>query len=197
MLVDELTKAKQREQLLDWETNERRLASEPKLNVPKRSLSAAQFECWNRFSTWGEGESVRKIPAKPRDCRGIHSRDGGNRRSTKQIVSVVNAADVVHQFHGLSSPLHTQIVRAALDTLLKAEPPRSWSKDEKAEWALLPPSIRDTIARRERERDTALRRLQNKTSEGVGVRVELRKFLGRQRRKPEKNSVTTKRTTFE
>ena len=191
MLVDELTKAKQREQLLDWETNERRLASELKLNVPKRSLSAAEFECWNRFSTWCEGESVRKIPAKPATVAAYILAMAGMGVPHKQIVSVVNAADVAHQFHGLSSPLHTQIVRAALDTLLKAEPPRSWSKDEKAEWALLPPSIRDTIARRERERDTALRRLQNKTSEGVGVRVELRKFLSRQRRKPEMNSVTT------
>ena len=102
----------------------------------------------------------------------------------EQIVSVVNAADVAHQFHGLSSPLHTQIVRAALDTILKAEPPRSWSKDEKAEWALLPPAIREIVARRESERDISIRRKQNaiaeerkRLSRRIGVAAELEKQL--------------------
>ena len=184
MLAHQLEKARQRKQLLDWETNERRLAGELKLNVPKRSLSAAEFQCWNRFSTWCEQQSVRKIPAKPATVAAYILAMAGMGVSHEQIVSVVNAADVAHQFHGLSSPLHTQIVRAALDTLLKAEPPRSWSKDEKAEWALLPPAIREIVARRETERDTSIRRKQNaiaeerkRQSHKIGVAAELEKRL--------------------
>ena len=184
MLADELEKARQRQQLLDWETNERRLAGELKFNVPKRSLSAAEFQCWNRFSTWCEGKSVRKIPAKPATVAAYVLAMAGMGVPHEQIVSVVNAADVAHQFHGLSSPLHTQIVRAALDTILKAEPPRSWSKDEKAEWALLPPAIRQIVARRKSKRDISIRRKQNaiaeerkRLSRRIGVAAELEKQL--------------------
>jgi hypothetical protein len=161
-----------------------RLASELKLSVCKRSLSASEFACWNRFSTWCEGESVRKLPAKPATVAAYVLAMAGMGVPYEQIVSVVKAADVAHQFHGLSSPLHTQIVRAALDTIVKAEPPRSWSKDEKAEWALLPPSIREIVARRESERDISIRRKQNaiaeerkRLSRRIGVAAELEKQL--------------------
>lgn len=45
------------------------------------------------------------------------------------------------------------------------EPPRSWSKEEKAEFATYPPEAQEKIARREQERDTAIRRAQNEAAE--------------------------------
>ncbi len=46
----------------------------------------------------------------------------------------------------------------------QVDPPRSWDKDEKEEWALLPASVRAAITRRENDRDKELRRLQNKAA---------------------------------
>ena len=45
------------------------------------------------------------------------------------------------------------------------EPPRSWTKAEKEEFATYPREAQEKIARREQERDTAIRRSQNETAE--------------------------------
>lgn len=45
------------------------------------------------------------------------------------------------------------------------EPPKSWSKEEQAQFAELPSELRATIARRESERDTAISRKMNEVAE--------------------------------
>lgn len=45
------------------------------------------------------------------------------------------------------------------------EPPRSWTKEEKAEFATYPREAQEKIARREQERETAVRRSQNEAAE--------------------------------
>lgn len=45
------------------------------------------------------------------------------------------------------------------------EPPRSWTKEEKEEFATYPREAQEKIARREQERETALRRGQNEAAE--------------------------------
>ena len=45
------------------------------------------------------------------------------------------------------------------------EPPRSWTKEEKAEFATYPREAQEKIARREQDREAALRRGQNETAE--------------------------------
>ena len=44
-------------------------------------------------------------------------------------------------------------------------PPRSWTKDEQAEFATYPREAQEKIARREQDRETALRRSQNEAAE--------------------------------
>lgn len=51
------------------------------------------------------------------------------------------------------------------DALPTIEPPSSWKAEEKAEWASLPRSAQEAIARREQDRTTELRNLQNSTAE--------------------------------
>lgn len=45
------------------------------------------------------------------------------------------------------------------------EPPRSWTKEEKAEFATYPREAQEKIARREQEREKAIRQSQNETAE--------------------------------
>lgn len=55
------------------------------------------------------------------------------------------------------------------------EPPRSWTKEDKEEFATYPREAQEKIARREQDRETALRRSQNETAEklkGLTVREQ-------------------------
>ena len=51
------------------------------------------------------------------------------------------------------------------DSLPPIEPPRSWTKEEKDEFSTYPREAQEKIARREQDRETALRRGQNDTAE--------------------------------
>jgi hypothetical protein len=52
-------------------------------------------------------------------------------------------------------------VGAALSAIGKVERPRSWSKERDADWQLVPYSLKVQIAKRETERDNAVRKSQN------------------------------------
>jgi hypothetical protein len=65
---------------------------------------------------------------------------------------------------GLANPVTTAIVRAALETIIKTDPPRSWPREDKVRFAELDPDIREIISKRENDRDKELRRLQNKVA---------------------------------
>ena len=79
----------------------------------------------------------------------------------EQVLAQLNAIEALHDKWSLPSPVRSVPIRYALETLIKPSAPRSWSKSEKGQWALLPLPIRDAISRRERERDLALTRAQN------------------------------------
>ena len=50
-----------------------------------------------------------------------------------------------HDSHSLSNPTATAVVTAALDQIIKSEPPRGWPKEGRVQWAKLPPDIRLAI----------------------------------------------------
>ena len=83
---------------------------------------------------------------------------------------------------GLPNSVATLPVRAILGRRLKApECPRSWSKEDRQFFVSLPRETQVILARQRAERDAALRRRQNDASQGIGVRLELKKFLDRNR----------------
>ena len=73
----------------------------------------------------------------------------------------------LHDKWTLSNPVRTAIVRAALETIIKVDPPRSWPREDKVRFAQLDPDIRQIIETRERQRDVALRKLQNRQANGA------------------------------
>jgi hypothetical protein len=99
------------------------------------------------------------------------------------LLDICSAIEKYHDYRSAPNSVATRAVRTVLSRRLTILPPRSWRKDELLLWAELGPELRATIARREADRDQALRRLQNKAAEGIGVRPELRKFLTRTRDK--------------
>ena len=85
------------------------------------------------------------------------------------ILAMLAAVQELHDYHNLSNPCATRVVNLALEQVVHPQIPRSWNKEERAEWAKLPLPVRDAIARRENDRDKELRRLQNKQRQTNGA----------------------------
>ena len=99
----------------------------------------------------------------------------------KSLEAACAAIQAVSDSVGVSSPVGSIAVRVVLERRLRTDCPRSWSQQDRIAFAAAPPDIRAILVRRENERDAALRRKQNEASQGIGVRLELKKFLDRNR----------------
>jgi hypothetical protein len=163
-LSEQLEAARQRQQIQEWQANEQKLAeslgpiAKPELTQDVRDRLAV-------FIAYCKSNNVRHCPARPQTCAAFTKAEAANGRDPQGIVSLLAAVDDLHQHHGLASPTHTQVVRATLDNIIKVDPPRSWPAAEKAEFARLPPTIREIIAKRENNRDRELRRKRSEFAE--------------------------------
>ena len=164
-LSDELQQARVRDQIARWDANEKRLAEQLGLDVPKTILSTDTVARLDFFAKWAAAKGVRKCPCKPHVLAAFAWENHSLGVPQQQTLAILKAVEEQHHHFNLSNPAATKIVWAAVETICKAEPPRSWTKAEKAEWVLLPPDIRQAISRREAERDKALRRSQNELAD--------------------------------
>jgi hypothetical protein len=158
-LAQEIERAKQREQIAKWDEGERKLAAELRpVKVPITQDVVTRFSV---FGKWCMARSVRKLPAKPTTVAAfcLEQRDLG--AIPQIILALLAAIEAVHNSHSLSNPCATAIVDEALKEIVRSDPPRSWRADERAEWARLPPPVRDAITRREADRDREVRRVQS------------------------------------
>ena len=163
MLADELAKAQQREQIAAWDRGE----AELRKGFPARSLSVPvdirdRFGLFEKFCS---ERSVRRLPAKPWVVAAFILDQTANGRDAQGCLALLAAIAEVHDVHSLSNPTATTVVRSALESIIKSDPPRGFNHEEKTAWALLAPDIRAAITRRESERDKALRQAQNRLAE--------------------------------
>ena len=164
MLVEELHRAKERQQILEWQANEQKLAesfgpiAKPELTQDARDRLAV-------FLAFCKSNNVRHCPARPATCAAFAKAEAANGRDPQGVVALLDAVSALHDHHSLANPTQTAAVRTALESIIKSDPPRSWPKEDRASWATLPPDIRQAIARREEQRDQALRQAQNKLAE--------------------------------
>jgi len=156
-LSAEIARAKQLETVAMYERNEAALAE--KVTRPVIAISEADQPILLPFAQWATQNRVRYCPAKPTTVAAFLA----ERAHLGDEVAIDTAAAIarLHDVHGLSNPVATATVGAVLDAIVKCDPPRSWPKEDKARFALLPADIKEIIARREHERDRALRRQQN------------------------------------
>jgi len=113
---------------------------------------------------WTTQASCRHAPAKPFVVAQFIREQAVTGVSTEALLRRVNAISVLHDKHNLADPVATTVVRAVLSEVVAVEAPRSWRKPEKEMFVTLPPDIRAAVARREHERETQLRRLQNEVA---------------------------------
>ena len=164
-LADAIEQAKIRERVARWDANEQRLLQELKLDVPRPALAKDVLERLDIFGKWAASKSVRKCPAKPHVVAAFCLDQHQMGAAPQVILAILAAVEALHEYHGLSNPVRTSAVRAALDTIIKIDLPRSWPASNKVLFAQLDPDIREIISRREQQRDKALRRLQNEAAE--------------------------------
>jgi hypothetical protein len=162
-LAEQLETAKRRAEIETLNIGDEKAAAEfaRRISLPPMELSADLRALLDSFNIWAGKRHARRCPAKPATVAlfALEQSDMGVVIDT--ILAQLDAIEQLHNKWSLPSPVRSVPVQYAMETLLKVAPPRSWSKSDKAEWALLPLLIRDAISRRERDRDLALPRAQN------------------------------------
>jgi hypothetical protein len=166
-LLTEIQKAKLREQLALLDAGEKALATELALVLPavQSELTPEQRELFQIFAAWCDQKACRKCPAKPWALAAFIIDQEKLGVPAERILATIQAIEAAHDQHGLANPTATAVVRAAMDRILTVDPPRSWPKEDKAAFAMLPAGIREAISRRELQRDRDLRRRQNELAE--------------------------------
>jgi hypothetical protein len=130
--------------------NEQKLSKN--VPLPPTRLSEEQAIAFELFAVWCRQNGVRSLPARPTTIA-LYLQT-----ALADPFAAAEAIRMAHQMQGLACPISSSVVRAVLNELLSDhKPPRSWRAEEKLLWAELPPEIRSVIARREQERDRAVR----------------------------------------
>jgi hypothetical protein len=132
---------------------------------PKIPLASDELQRLGRFLAWAKERCCRACPARPAVVAAYVLHEHAKGTPAEQVLALLRAIEAFHDHHGLANPCATAVVRLALDDVIRVEPPRSWPKEDKILFANLDPAVRDVIARRETERETALRRAQNALAE--------------------------------
>jgi hypothetical protein len=116
------------------------------------------------FLKWCEGSRVRALPAKPACVAAFAQYQQDLGVPKEKISATLSAIEALHIAASLANPIATPLVRTttAASTI---EPPRSWTKDEKQVFTQLPVEIQSVVARREKDRETQIRRAQNELAE--------------------------------
>ncbi len=166
-LSEAIEQAKQREAIARWDAGEARLAAELPIRPHPIELSTDVRSCLDGFNRWAESKSARRAPAKPTTVAAFFLDQAALGASAQHLLAQADAIEKLHDKFGLANPVRTAVVREALDLIIKVDPPRSWPSEDKVLFATLDPVIRQIIAERERERDTAVRRAQNKAAKAA------------------------------
>jgi hypothetical protein len=117
------------------------------------------------FVRWAEEQRVPCCPAKPATVAAFIRWQADHKISAGKILETVSSIEALHDAAGVANPVATILVRGMLESMTDIKPPRSWTKDEKFSFAMLPVDIRAAIERRENDRETYLRNRQNKLAE--------------------------------
>jgi hypothetical protein len=164
-LSQQLEAARRREQISAWDRAEIALREQLGLDVPKRELSADVRDRFSLFEKWCSERGVRRLPAKSWTVAAFILDQNAHGRDAQGCLALLAAIAEIHDSASLSDPTSSSVVNQVLDQIVKVNPPRSWPAADKAEFARLPPTIREIIAKRENDRDREVRRKFNEIAE--------------------------------
>jgi hypothetical protein len=131
------------------------------LELERPLVSAEQRRRLDYFQTWCAKQGVRSLPATPGTVAAYIAAI-----PEIEIPDALDAIQAAHDYVAQSSPVGSFAVRSVLSARLTSiAPPRSFSKEDSFWFTVAPIELQQIVARRERERDTALRRSQNALAE--------------------------------
>lgn len=166
-LSEQLALVKRREQAEAWDRGEQKIATQYGSRLPQPpDLSDEDRTALKPFIEWAADNSARFCPCKPHVLAAYILTQASTGLDEQELLKEVEAVDRLHQRNGLASPVATTACRAALEQVLHyVEPPRSWLKSEKESFVTMPIEVKAAVVRRERDRETQLRRMQNELAE--------------------------------
>jgi hypothetical protein len=131
---------------------------------PPPELSPEARERLIPFLHWAEIQRIRALPARPTSVAAYvqYQQDQGVNRHV--IAECLEAIEQLHFAAAMANPCATPVVRKTTGGST-IEAPRSWKADEKLSFYELPTEIQAVLARREQDRESALRRAQNEYAE--------------------------------
>jgi hypothetical protein len=137
--------------------NEAKLAAQ----VPRYDLDDEAKTHLAPFIRWCAAAGVRHCPATPATVAAYIRAEAAIGIDPKKISQTCCAIIDLHDHHQLANPVESAPARAALTSqMLAAKAPRSWRKGEQEAFEQLPPEIKAAVAKREKDRDAELSRLQ-------------------------------------
>ena len=123
-------------------------------------LSQRQSQLWQSLCVFAQQRGVTAFPSSPSLVAYFMAHIAG-----EFIEEALEAIVKTHNASALANPCCTPVVLEVLQRRLKVDCPKSWNQADKNLFLQLPADLQATVARRERERDVALRRAQNALSE--------------------------------
>jgi hypothetical protein len=176
-LSEQLETAKKRAEIETLNIGDEKTAGEfgRRISLPPIDLSAGVRAALDPFNRWASQRHARRCPAKPATIALFVLSQNDMGVAVDVILAQLNAIEAMHDKFTLPNPVRTAAVRCAMETVVKADPPRSWPKKDKAAFAMLPSDIRLILAKRQEQMDTEIRRLQSKVAREL---LELRQTNG-------------------
>ena len=141
------------------------LSSQNESNSPPRNYRRIFAPGWTLLINGQSQNRHGRCPAKPTTVRLFALEQADLGVPVQHILAQLDAIEKLHDKWSLSNPVRTAIVQAALETIIKVDPPRSWPREDKVRFAQLDPDIRQDNCRREKRQRSTLRRAQNEAAE--------------------------------
>ena len=114
------------------------------------------------FDKWCALHRASPLPAVP----SIVAKFVGDIAATgvEKIWPMIGEISRAHYMIGLADPTLGGSVSAAINDIARIDPPRSWPKEQKFRFTLLPYDLQLYLTAREAQRDAEVRRLQNEAA---------------------------------
>ena len=165
-LLETIDALKRREQAEAWDRNEAHVAQQLAARLPQpEPLDDQTREDLQPFLAWTSLAGVRYAPCKTHVVCAYVLHLAATGASTGTILRSLTAISALHERHNLADPVSSSAARYAIEYAIPADPPRSWRKDEKKLFVTMPAEVKVAVSRREHQRETEIRRLQNELAE--------------------------------
>jgi hypothetical protein len=129
------------------------------LGAPPRYIESSPVD----FIKWCDGKGLPWRPATPAAVAlwiFEHAAMG-----VDALLAEIAKISAAHASRGMADPTLSWAPTAALNAIIKIDPPRSWPKEDRPMWVALPYAVQQRITKRESERDTMVRRCQNEAAD--------------------------------